>query len=53
VPRTSPWYVEVPGCAGLEQLTPLLAANPHLIEVDRRVLDDRGGVTVTVWRRTR
>jgi hypothetical protein len=51
LPRASPWYVEVPGCAGLEQFDELLRRQHRLTAIHRREFAERGGATVTVWKR--
>jgi hypothetical protein len=53
LPATSPWYVPVPGCSGLEQLGPILQSASGWILTYREELSDRGGSTVSVWKRER
>ncbi|MBX7104108.1 MAG: glycosyltransferase family 39 protein [Gemmataceae bacterium] len=51
LPATSPWYVPVPGCAGLEQIGPILRSVSGWKMTFREELSNRGGATVSVWKR--
>lgn len=53
LPATSPWYVAVPGCDGMQQLVWLMHEQTHFARVDHRELGEPGDGAVSLWRRVR
>jgi hypothetical protein len=45
----SPWYVPVPGCAGLAQYRELLERQSKFVQTKRL---NRSGATITIWSRS-